>query len=150
MNTNLDELLEKKIESAKMGRKFWISLQEEYSCTSVSQVILIPHKETEYMEAFYDVLPDFVDKVSADKVILLYIGEDETEHDKTEKVTLYKKHITVQVSQNIIDFYSMYEFTSNLQIVSLTKPNGRQGKNFVDNKRLNLKEALRVIVFGLY
>ena len=56
---------------------------------------------------------------------------------------------TRQEAENLMRFYCMYQFTSNLLIASLEKPDGRRGKNLIGKKGLCREEILDMIVFGI-
>ena len=65
-------------------------------------------------------------------------------------VPCFFHRISSRECSSLITLYALYEFTVNLQVVSLSLPEGRKGQGLVDTGRLELKEALSVIVFENY
>lgn len=146
------KLLEEKAALALEGRGLWLSLLEKYSLSSRSQVVLVPHKEPVYMEVAVENLSFLVSHKKADRVLVL--GMDNTGVEvpgSTENSVLCFFHrLSSRECGSLLALYALYEFTVNMQVVSLSLPEGRKGQGLVDTGRLGLKEALSVIVFENY
>ena len=146
------KLLEEKAALALEGRGLWLSLLEKYSLSSRSQVVLVPHKEPVYMEVAVENLSFLVSHKKADRVLVL--GMDNTGVEvpgSTENSVLCFFHrLSSRECGSLLALYALYEFTVNMQVVSLSLPEGRKGQGLVDTGRLGLKEAFSVIVFENY
>jgi len=142
--------LEGKAASALEGRRFWLSLEGGYQLTSRSQVVLVPHREPVYMETAKENLGWLAVHKKADKILVLGTGGTGMPGSTTGGVPCFYQAAGSSMCSHLLDFYSLYEFTVNLQVVSLSLPEGRKGQKLVDTGRLTLKEALSVIVFENY
>ena len=56
---------------------------------------------------------------------------------------------TEQEAGNLMRFYCMYQFTPNLLIASLEKPDGRRGINLAGKEWISRQEILDMVVFGI-
>ena len=146
------KLLEEKAALALEGRGLWLSLLEKYSLSSRSQVVLVPHKEPVYMETAVENLSWLVSHKKADRVLVLGMDSAgmEVPGNTGSGVPCFFHRIISRECSSLLTLYALYEFTVNLQVVSLSLPEGRKGRGLVDTGRLELKEALSVIVFENY
>lgn len=146
------KLLEEKAALALEGRGLWLSLQEGYSLSGSSQVVLVPHKEPVYMEAAVENLSWLVSHKKADRVLVLGTGSQgvEVPGSTGSGVPCFFHVLSARECGSLLALYALYEFTVNMQVVSLVLPEGRKGQGLVDTGQLGLKEALSVIVFENY
>lgn len=147
---DLEKITERKFESAESGRILWLKLKEEYRTSELSQFILMPHEGEEYRQVIVEWIGEFAKRMNADQVILLGLVDEHQFSDSIKcEVQCHYRQIDENECAGLIDLYKMYEFTHNLQILSLKDPGGRE-MNFVNSGRLTFKEALRVVVLGIY
>lgn len=146
------KLLEEKAALALEGRGLWLSLLEKYSLSSRSQVVLVPHKEPVYMEVAVENLSFLVSHKKADRVLVLGMDNAgvEVPGSTENSVPCFFHRLSGRECSSLLALYALYEFTVNMQVVSLSLPEGRKGQGLVDTGRLGLKEALSVIVFENY
>lgn len=142
----MDKLLEKRLEEARKGRLYWLALQEKYKLDATCYVLLIPDRE-DIVHLKRRFLQYISNKHGSKGVVL---AEDniisQTEWGKNN---LYAEACTRQEAENLMRFYCMYQFTSNLLIASLEKPDGRKGEKLVGKKGLDRQEILDMLVFGI-
>ena len=144
-------LMEEKAALALEGSGLWLSLQEKYSLSSRSQSVLVPHQEHVYMESALENLGWLVSHKKADRVLVLGTGDTGVGVPCTAGgVPCFLHRLDSRGCSSLLALYALYEFTVNLQVVSLSLPEGRKGQGLVDTGQLGLKEALSVIVFENY
>lgn len=111
----------------------------------------MPHKEPVYTEVACENLCWLALHKKADKVLVLGLGSAGVElPDTAGGVPCFFQELKSRECGSLLALYSLYEFTVNMQVVSLSLPEGRKGQGLVDTGRLGLKEALSVIVFENY
>lgn len=142
-----ENLLEEKFNEAEKGRQYWITLQEKYSLESSDYVLLIPDKED--IIHLKKRFQQFISKKHGRNGLIL-AGKDLL--DKLEKIqsnNIFMQECSSSEAHNLMRFYCMYQFTANLLIASLEKPDGRRGSNLIGKKGLEREEILDMVVFGI-
>ena len=143
----MDSLLEKRFSEAEKGRMYWLYLQDKYNLDASSYVLLIPDKEDilHLKERFLQ----YITNRNGNKGLILAGQSLISQISNIKGNTLYAMACTPQEAENLMRFYCMYQFTSNLLIASLEKPDGRRTKNLIGKKGLCREEILDMIVFGI-
>lgn len=138
----MDSLLQKSIDMAYIGREHWLWITEKYELTENSLVVLFPDKENEINDIAWQCIERISDK--KDKIIVLTENENISEIKNVNQVL-----ITRQYAEELMKFYSLYQFTDKLIIVSLDEPEGRHGKGLVGKKGITLEDMVNIGIFGL-
>ncbi|MFG6392766.1 MAG: hypothetical protein K1W24_01045 [Lachnospiraceae bacterium] len=146
----MGELLQKELEKAKDGRKYWLWLMETYKLSAGKYVILIPESCTQdaYLSLLF--LEDFTKQKNINSVVILSTDTVIKDvaflfSDKIEEVII----INDKIKESLIKFYCLYEFSSRFIIASLTQPKGRKGKGLLKTGKVCLAEIFAVIIYGL-
>ncbi|MCI9078956.1 MAG: hypothetical protein HFH68_08540 [Lachnospiraceae bacterium] len=145
----MDSLLERRLEEARKGRLYWLYLLEKYQLDFAGYVLLIPDKEdiVHLKESF----TQYIAKKSGSKGVIIICQELASmagcKEDSINNV--YIETCTIQEAENLMRFYCMYQFTPNLLIASLEKPDGRRGINLAGKEGLSREEILDMVVFGI-
>lgn len=147
----IEELFEKRVAEAENGKKRWKEIVEKYHVDAKSSVLLLPEDTPEYHEAAVKAFPEYLKKNGVENALILCTKE----RSVCLGEWIAEKEIPVAVCQaeeleQLVRFYSMYEFTDCLIIGSLTVPAGRLGSNMIGKKGLSLENAVRVMLFDLY
>jgi len=126
----MEDRIKQLIEYADNGRKYWNALQLD----SKEFVLLLPNDTDEEMAAICrEAFSDMLEKEGvAGRVLCVDDGT-----------------ISQEASGNLIQLYSMYRFTDRLIIGSLDKPYGRKIKNLLSLDNMDLRTAVRAVLFGL-
>lgn len=143
----MDSLLEKRLEEARKGRMYLLDLQRKYNLDFSSYVLLIPDKEN-----IVHLKKRFIQYIAikhGNKGLILADNEMSEMAGKFQGSSLYIETCTSEQAENLIRFYCMYQFTSNLLVASLEKPDGRRGEKLVGIKGLDREEILDMVVFGI-
>lgn len=148
---NIEELFAKRVSEAEAGKKLWKEIVEKYKVDAKSNVLLLPENTPEYHEAAVKAFPEYLKKNGVENALILCTME----RQKAVLEWLGEEAIPVvtysaEELDQLIRFYSMYEFTDCLIIGSLTVPDGRLGSNMIGKKGLSLESAVRVMLFDLY
>lgn len=139
--------MKKRIESAKLGRVLWLSLVEKYQINQFVYVIILPDIKKVYNAPALSFLPQFMKKRGAKKAIVLTFDEWVLEQQVDENILLVA--FEKDKLEALIQFYCLYEFTSNIVIASLEQPAGRLGYGMIEKKGLTSEEIFAGIVYGL-
>lgn len=143
----MDNLLEKRFGEAEKGRSYWLYLQDKYKLDASGYVLLVPDKEdiVHLKERFCQ----YITNKNGSKGLILADQSLISQISNIKGDTLYAEACTRQEAENLMRFYCMYQFTSNLLIASLEKPDGRRGKNLIGKKGFCREEILDMVVFGI-
>lgn len=146
----MENLLEQKIEEAKAGRSFWLDLKSQYNLNASDYVLLIPDMN-EDIKHLIECFLIYIKKKHGNTGLVVVPQKIQqnilincVESDKLQLHICTEKQI-----EELMRFYCMYQFTSNLLIASLTKPDGRRGELLVGKKGFKRQEILDMVVFGL-
>lgn len=140
--------IEKRLEKAKLGRKFWLSLVEKWKMDQSVYVVVLPGKEKNSHSLAMSFLLEFLKKKGAKKTVVLCCGEWELKRwMRTANISFMK--CSEEEIEELIQFYCLYEFTTNLVIASLERPAGRLGVGMVGKNGLRKDEIFAGVVYGL-
>lgn len=141
--------MEKEVELARSGRKYWLNIVESYHINSDCQVVIIPENDIETRMIAIKYLPQFLKKKYAKRGIVLVWDDtflnEKIQVDDSIEIKICKKNDL----EAIIQFYCLYEFASNLVIASLRQPAGRMGLGIVGHKGLSYEEVFAGVVYGI-
>lgn len=141
--------MDERIELAREGRLFWLGLIERYQIDNAFQVILLPDQGQIYWKPALKYLPKYLKKKHAKRGIVLTSQKElvQTQSKRNHDIVfaLCKSEELLQLMQ----FYCLYEFTSNFVIASLEEPAGRMGTGMIGQKGLSLEEVFAGVVYGL-
>lgn len=147
---DMQKLLEQRLLEARNGRYLWLDLKSQYNLDDSAYVLLIPDADEDIghlIEGFIKYIKKkhghtglIVVPEKIQQKLLLYCKKS----GQLEIHTCTKKQV-----DELIRFYCMYQFTGNLLIASLTKPDGRRGELLVGKKGMGRQEILDMVVFGL-
>ena len=143
----MDSLLENRLEEARKGRMYWLALQKKYNLDFDSYVLLVPDKEN--IVHLKKRFMQYITGKRGNKGIILADNEIPGIDGVYKEGNLYIETCTSKEAENLMRFYCMYQFTSNLLIASLEKPDGRRGERLVGKKGLDREEILDMVVFGI-
>lgn len=144
----LDLLLQDKINSAKMGREYWLNLDKEYKIDAETYVVVFPDRGTKVNEYVLKYLPSFVDKVHSKRIILLSSDTDiiKKQSEDVEYIAVYCEEEKIDA---LLSYYTLQMFTERIVIASLDKPEGRNGKNVIGINGITEEEAVAIGILGL-
>lgn len=137
--------LDERIENARKGRAYWIDLIENYKVKDNDYVVLMPHEDGRYSKWVIKYLSRFIEKKNISKAILL-TRDKKIVNKKINNLTI--SEISEEDSQNLLQFYCLYQFTTNLLIASLDVPAFRIGKGYL-NMGKTLEYAFKTLIFDL-
>lgn len=142
----MKELFETRIKQAIEGRKTWLWLQKKYKLGVSDYVLLIPSEFENVLHLQIRFHQFLMKKKARCGVILFPKGMKPSflEIETIEYLECDRNSI-----EELIRFYCMYQFTNNLLIASLTKPDGRMGEKLMRKKGLTRDEVLDIVVFGI-
>ncbi|MDE6615174.1 MAG: hypothetical protein K2K35_01290 [Lachnospiraceae bacterium] len=142
----MDSILERRFEEARKGRLYWLYLLEKYKLDLSGYVLLIPDKED--IRHLKKRFIQFIARKNGSKgVIVTCTGLVSNTEYKEDNI--YTEVCTEQETVNLMRFYCMYQFTPNLLIASLEKPEGRRGINLAGKEGISRQEILDMVVFGI-
>lgn len=142
----MDSILERRFEEARKGRLYWLYLLEKYKLDFTSSVLLIPDKEdiVHLKKRFIQ----YIAKKNSSKGVII-AGKELVSNTKCKNDGICTETCTRQEAENLMRFYCMYQFTPNLLIASLEKPDGRRGINLAGKDGFSRQEILDMVVFGI-
>lgn len=142
----MEDILQKLIDKAYRGRESWINLLEEYGIDKRDYVVLFPKEQGD----INSIAIRYVNKLAkmAGKVLVLSYDVNVLNGD------LYEDNVTViryerEQAEELMQFYSLYQFTDRLIIVSLDEPEGRCGGSLVGVNGITLDEMVAIGIFGM-
>lgn len=147
---NISELLEKKIQKAKKGRNYWLSLKKDIQLSDNTYIIMFPDVKTKCNYYVLKHLDKFAEKKKCDH--FLFLSSDEGIKKQAEKLvsTPYKMILCNETDiDGLICYYMMQMFTEHLIIASLEKPDGRNGKNIIGVNGITEEEVAAIGILGL-
>ena len=141
----MKELIEKRLKLAQSGRKLWMSLVKEHGITDRTYVIVLPSYEEQEYKYVMNAIESLIYLKSPDKVIVIS-GKPNNECSKHSIVDF--AICTEEEISSIICLYSMYRFTPNLIVASLTEPEGRMGSGMMKKGNMEIEEIFDMVSFG--
>ncbi len=142
----MDNILEKRVEEARKGRLYWLYLLEKYKLDFTSYVLLIPDKED--IIHLKNRFIQYIARKNGSKGVIIAYKELISNIQCTDG-SICTETCTRQEAENLMRFYCMYQFTPNLLIASLEKPDGRRGINLAGKDGFSRQEILDMVVFGI-
>jgi len=139
--------IEKRVVKAKYGRKFWLSLVEKFRIDQSVYVVVLPDKKKDNNSLAMSLLLEFLGRKGTEKTIVLFCDEWELEQQIVKNISFMK--CKEEEIDGLIQFYCLYEFTTNLVIASLEQPAGRLGLGMIGKKGLEKDEIFAGVVYGL-
>lgn len=142
----MDNLLSESIEMARKGREHWINISETYNVGDKGYVVLLPDCNKEINEISIEAINKLAE--NSNRIIVL------THDDMILGYKEFKHNVTVaefdrNKAEELMKFYTLYQFTNKLIIVSLREPEGRYGEGLIGKKGITLKELIYIGIFGL-
>ena len=147
---SIEEVLERKINQAVLGRKRWLKLAKTCDISEDTYVILFPQRQTECNKYVLKHLPDFVRKMNAKHLLIL--SHDEEILNSSEKYGEAKCERIMwsrEEAEDLMAYYTMQMFTQRLIIASLDEPEGRNGRNIIGVNGITEEEAAVIGILGL-
>ena len=141
----MKELIEKRLKLAQSGRKFWLNLVKEHSITDRTYIIVIPLFEKHEFTYVMNALGNLIHLKSPDKVIVV---SKELNNECSKYPIVDFAICTEEEISSIVCLYSMYRFTPNLIVASLTKPDGRMGSGMIKKGNMEIEELFNMVSFG--
>lgn len=141
----MKEFVEKRFRMAQSGRKLWLSLVKEHDITDRTYVIVLPSYEEQKFTYVINAMENLIYLKTPDKVIVLSEKSD-SECSKYSVVDFIR--CTKEEINSIICLYSMYRFTPNLIVASLTEPAGRMGSGMMKKGNMDMEELFDMVSFG--
>jgi hypothetical protein len=141
--------MEERIQMASAGRKFWLELVGKYHIDYTCYVVVLPDENQDYHKAALKYLPQFMNKKHAKRAVVL--AWDTNRMDFTNLIDERVQIVVCRRDEiaSLVQFYSLYEFASNIVFASLELPSGRMGKGIIGHKNLTLDEVFAGVVYGL-
>lgn len=144
MSTDIKELIEKRLCLAQFGRKLWFQLREKYGITDRTYVVVIPSCEGQEDTYVINTMEHLINLKKPDKVIIIVAKQvSECKYPIVDFIECTDEEISA-----ILCLYSMYRFTPNLIIASLTKPDGRMGSGMLKKGNMDIEELFNMVSFG--
>ncbi|AGF58317.1 hypothetical protein B0P06_003368 [Clostridium saccharoperbutylacetonicum] len=144
------QILEQNINKAQEGRNLWIEICNKYKLGDEDYVILMPSLNAEYNYYALLHLSEFIDRVRAEKIIILTYDENVKKIGKmfSNKICdIYD--FSREEAEYLMKFYCLYMFTDKLIIISLEEPEGRNGRQLIGKKGITLEELIAIGIYGL-
>ncbi|MBQ4068836.1 MAG: hypothetical protein IJC76_06255 [Lachnospiraceae bacterium] len=141
----MEDILQESIDKAYRGRESWIKLFEEYGLGNRDYVVLFPAENN----TVNPIAIRYINKLAgmADKVLVLaYDNEVLNNSEYQENVTVIRYER--EQAEELMQFYSLYQFTDRLIIVSLDEPEGRCGGPLVGVNGITMDEMVAIGIFG--
>lgn len=141
--------VEERISKAYKGRKVWLSLIEKFKTDQQGYVVILPslNKTESFFALKY--LPLFIERKNVRQcIVLVYDDSIIVQEEKLGKNISIEKMKKEDID-NLMQFYCLYEFSSNIVIASLEYPSGRMGKGMAGKKGITDEEVFAGIVYGL-
>ncbi len=142
----MEDILQELIDKAYRGRESWIQLLEEYGLGNRDYVVLFPAENN----TVNPIAIGYVNKLAkiADKVLVLaYDNEVLNSSEYQDNVTAIRYER--EQAEELMQFYSLYQFTDRLIIVSLDEPEGRCGGSLIGVNGITLDEMVAIGIFGM-
>ena len=133
-------MLEKHFILAGEGKECWHQLDEKYIA---DRYILFPHKNDSYNYYALLHLEEYVKKCNAKTIVIL--SSESVIFDAIPYFTSLNvmcHMLTDHDIDAIIKYYALYEFTSRLTIISLTRPYDTCGENLIGVKGVTKEDLL--------
>ncbi|MBE5926117.1 MAG: hypothetical protein E7270_04055 [Lachnospiraceae bacterium] len=142
----MEKKLKELIDKAYRGRENWIKFIEENNLDDKDYVVLFPESGTEINK----IAVKYVNKLALTSRKILVLTYDEAllnlkNCEGNVKVIRCER----EQAEEIMQFYSLYQFTDRLIIVSLKEPEGRCGENLVGVNGLTFDEIVAIGIFGM-
>lgn len=141
----MEDKLNQLIEKAYRGRKLWLEMTSIYGTNTKYYVVLFPSDDSQINQ----IAVKYVNKIAetVDNVLVLAYDENvlsESFCDNVKTVFYNREH-----AEDLMQFYSLYQFTDKLIIVSLTEPEGRYAEGLVGVNGITLEEIIAIGIFGM-
>ena len=138
-------MLEQEFILAGEGKHCWEEIEMEHKA---DLYILFPHKEDSYNYYALLHMDKFIESKKADKTVLLFADRViEKALPYFVKREVECKLITEHEVDAILKYYALYEFTSRLTIISLTRPYDTCGENLIGVKGVTKEDLLCFDIF---
>lgn len=141
-------LINNKLNNAFSGREDYLEIKKKYKIGNEDFIILMPSEDMEVNLYVLLYLSQFKERHSDSKIFIL---TDQRMVLKLHQVT-ESNHLSEIIEipnnqmQNLIDLYTLYQFTDKLIIASLDLPKGRTIKNLVGKKNITKEEIVSIAI----
>lgn len=134
-------LLIKSLVKAFCGMNIWFYLKRRYTSDFY---IILPHKKDSYNYYALLYLDKFIESRRANNAIIITADQGVIKSYKlfTSNNNVKALHLSTKKIEKLIKYYALYEFTTQLIIVSLTEPYNTCGENLLGINGVTKKELL--------
>lgn len=148
-------MIKKRIELAKLGQKYWNELESNGSLEEGFLVLWLCDEDLQLGQLALTHLPDLLKEKKA-KGVYIFCLEENFEHWQSKVVKflhlpyyLTLDTVSPEVSEGLLAFYEMYQFTERFYIISIEKPFGSKLPTLQKKLKYSKTKLLKHCIYQL-